>query len=132
MPDYERSETIPASPEEVYDYVSTPGNLASYVSTMRSVDPLPDHRLRVAAEVAGRREEGEAEFAADPTARRIEWHGSTRSGYRGWLTVAPSGADAAVVTIHLSTQTGEEGHEIESAIIETLSNIRAQVGAGSA
>jgi len=132
MPDYERSETIAASPEEVYDYVSAPRNLASYVSTMRSADPLPGNRLRVAAEVAGRQEEGEAEFAVDPAARRIDWHGSSRSGYRGWLSVAPSGAEAAVVTIHLSTQTGEERKEIESAIIDTLGNIRAQVGAGAA
>ena len=132
MPDYERSATISASPDEVYDYVSTPRNMAAYVSTMRSADPLPGHRLRVAAEVAGRREEGEAEFAADPAARRIDWHGSNRNGYRGWLAVAPSGANAAVVTIHLSTETGDEGDGIEKAIIDTLSNIRAQVRAGSA
>jgi len=132
MPDYERSETISASPDHVYDYVSTPQNLAAYVATLRSVDPLPGHRLRVAAEVGGRREEGEAEFAADPAARRIDWHGSDRSRYRGWLAVAPSGADAALVTIHLSTETGDERQAIESAIVDTLSNIRAQVGASSA
>jgi hypothetical protein len=96
------------------------------------MDILGTDRVRMVAEVAGRREEGDTVLTADPAARRLEWRGSRSNGYRGWLTVTPEGSGHALVTIHLSTETHDGAVEIEDVLVKTLSNVRERTSIGSA
>jgi hypothetical protein len=84
--------------------------------------------LRVAAEVQGRHEEGDATFAADRAGRRLEW-GRAGSEYRGWLQVRPNGAaGTSTVTIHLHTKSDTDRASVEGAIDATMANIRSLAG----
>lgn len=127
MPEFERSETIDASPVETYRFVSDPRNLPKYVATMVMAQPQSKDMLRVAAEVSGRHEEGDARFKGDEHRRRIEW-GGTANGYSGWLQVDPDrDGGRARVTIHLTTATEDERDEIERALDETLNRIKGEL-----
>lgn len=130
MPEFERSETIESDPAAAYAFLADPRNLPKYVATMVLAEPQSRDRLRVAAEVAGRHEEGDASFHGDATRRRVEW-GGTASGYRGWLDVAPAGDGRSRVTIHLTTTTDDESDDVDRALTETLANLKAELrGAG--
>ena len=86
MPDFERTATVPASPDQAFQFLSNPKNLPSYVSEMVLARPEQGDRLHVAAEVQGRHEEGEAHFRSDPSQRRLEWGGED-ARYRTLLPV---------------------------------------------
>jgi uncharacterized protein YndB with AHSA1/START domain len=128
MAEYERTATIRARATDAFEYLSDPRHLPEYVATMTGAQPAGQGQLRVAAEVEGRHEEGEATFRADPRIRRLEW-GREGHDYRGWLSVAESGGEASSsVTIHLETHDDSDPSEIERVLDETLANIERAVG----
>jgi uncharacterized protein YndB with AHSA1/START domain len=129
MADYEQSKALAADPGAVFDFLSDPANMPSYVAMMVRARPLNEERVQVAAEVEGRHEEGEARLHADPERRRIEWSGESESGYHGWMQVAPTGGSGSTVTIHLVTDDTGAASEIERALTETLSTIEERVAA---
>jgi Polyketide cyclase / dehydrase and lipid transport len=127
MAEYERSTTVQATPSATYGYLSDPQHLPDYVATMTQARATGQDHLRVAAEVQGRHEEGEAMFRADPSSRRLEW-GREGHDYHGWLTVTDGGSDdTAKVTIHLHTHDDSDGAEVERALDETMSKIENAV-----
>jgi hypothetical protein len=128
MADYERSATIDAGPAEAYTYLADASNMPKYISLMTVATPTGMGGLRVAAEVQGRHEEGDATFAADAGTRTLRW-GSAGSDYNGWLSVAAGGSDdQSKVTIHLHTNGTADGPEIERTIDDSLANIKAGAG----
>ncbi|HZU11513.1 MAG TPA: SRPBCC family protein [Chloroflexota bacterium] len=123
MPEFERTTTVPASPDDAFRVLADPRNLPRYVATMTTSEPTGADRLHVAADVEGRHEEGDARFRADREQRRMEWGGESSRGYRGWIQVAGAG-DGASVTIHLFVEhTGDE-EEINRVLDESVGNIR--------
>ncbi len=70
MVDYERTVSVDAAPEDAFRFLTDSSNLPRYVATMVSAGPREGDRLRVAAEVAGRHEEGEARVRVDEARRR--------------------------------------------------------------
>ena len=127
---YERSATVHATPAATYGYLSDPRHLPEYVATMTQARPTTQGHLRVAADVQGRHEEGEAMFRADPSSHRLEW-GREGHEYRGWLTVADGEVDGtSTVTIHLQTHDETDGAEVERALDETMSKIENAVSTG--
>ena len=83
-------------------------------------------KLRVAADVQGRHEEGEGWFRSDSAAGRIEWGAEDNPLYTGSLSI--EGTDnSCTVTIKISTdREGEAGEseEIERALSETTANFK--------
>jgi hypothetical protein len=126
MPEYERSVSLDVSEDEAYRYLSNTKNLPSYIATMVTAQPEDGDRLRVAAEVGGRREEGEASFRTDAEAHKMEWGSEANPRYHGWLEVSGS-ASSSSVKIHISTDREEEADEAERALDQTVANIRAQL-----
>ena len=122
MPEYEDSGSVNASPEAVFAYLSDVHHLTEYIPHLALARVEGEH-LRVAAEVQGRHEEGNARFSADPDQRRIDWGGEGTPGYSGWLKVSASepGSD---VTIHLSTHRTSDEAEISATLSQALANIR--------
>jgi carbon monoxide dehydrogenase subunit G len=128
MPEYEESGSVNASPDTVFAYLSDIDHLTHYIPGM----VLAHHEgelLRVAAEVQGRHEEGEAWLRTDEDLRRITWGGEGSAGYGGWLGVTES-APGSAVTIHLSTDRESDEQEIRATMTQALANIKEQV-AGS-
>ena len=126
MPDYTLSEQVSSSPAAAFEYLANHKNLPKYVATMVMVHPVAGDKLRVAADVQGRHEEGEGWFRTDPAAGRIEWGSADNPHYAGSLVIA-GGDSSCTVTIKISTdREGEEGEpeEIERALAETTSNIK--------
>ncbi|MCF1509716.1 SRPBCC family protein [Streptomyces glomeratus] len=100
MTEYERSRTMPALPEHVFDQAANVDQLSGW---------LPD-ALHVRAEdppaVTVHDDHAEQDMAALLSARpeqlRIEWGTRDEGSYAGWLQVAGIGSGASEVTVHLS------------------------------
>lgn len=73
MPEYERSVSLSVGADDAYRYLADPQNLTKYVATMVTAPREDGDRLRVAADVRGRHEDGEASFRSDTAAHRLEW-----------------------------------------------------------
>lgn len=127
MPEFERTVTVPASPDNAFQYLGDPRNLTAYVAEMVLARPEGGDRMRVAAEVQGRHEEGEAHFRADASERRLEWGGQDASSYQGWLQVSDANA-GSTVTIHLHVAHEHDEAEINRALDETVTNIERLLG----
>lgn len=122
MPDFERTATVTAAPEDAFQFLADPSNLPKYVATMSLAKPEEGHRLHVAAEVQGRHEEGDARFTADAAQRRIEWGAGGQSRYAGSIAVSEANGGSSVhIRIHVEHEQ-DEG-EINRAMDETVSNI---------
>lgn len=129
MPDFERTTTVSVSPDEAFGFLAEPRNLPQYIATMVLAQPEAGERLRVAAEVEGRHEEGDARFRSDAAQRRMEWGAEGASGYRGWLQVSNADGGSSV-TIHLHLAHDEDESEINRVLDETVRNIDQLLGAG--
>jgi uncharacterized protein YndB with AHSA1/START domain len=101
MPDYEYTQTINASPDEVYAFVSNVENLPQYLPTTKSAQPQGEGRVRVQGEANGHQYDSDGTFTADASLRRLEWSADEANRYAGWLAI--TGQDAtSQVTVHLT------------------------------
>jgi polyketide cyclase/dehydrase/lipid transport protein len=128
MPVYERTVTVPAAPDAAFNVLANPANLPRYVATMVMAEVEHGDELRVAADVQGRHEEGEAHLHADPAAQRMEWGASADNGYSGSLQVAPADA-GSTVTIRIHVVHDADASEINRALDETAANIERLLAA---
>ena len=97
---HEHTEHIAASADAVYAAISDVGNLPSFVPQMTAARDSGDGRVEVDARYGGGEQHGEASFAKDDSARRIEWNAA--SGYNGWMQVDEDG-DSSRLTLFLDT-----------------------------
>ena len=127
MLEYERTAKVNAGPEDAFRFLADPKNLPKYVASMSLARPEQGDHLRVAAEVQGRHEEGDAHFVADSDRRRMEWGAEGQSGYRGSIDVSGSDGGSAV-HIRLHVEHAHDEREINRALDETVSNIERLLG----
>jgi carbon monoxide dehydrogenase subunit G len=97
---HEHTEHVAAAPDAVYAAISDLSNLPRFVPQLTGVRPAGGGHVEVDARYEGHEQHGEATFAADGAARRIEWGAS--SGYRGWMQVDADG-DGSRLTLFLDT-----------------------------
>lgn len=127
MRDFERTATVGANPDEAYQFLADPKNMPGYIATMVLARPEEGNRLRVAADVEGRHEEGDASFRANPSRHRLEWGSEDASDYHGWIQVTPAG-NGSSVTIHLHLDREEDEAEVNRVMDETVQNIQRLLG----
>ena len=128
MADYERSQTVKAPAEALFEFVADIGNLPRYFERMTAAEPAGEEAVRVTAEVNGREREGEAWFRVNGEARRVEWGSEGPNDYRGWLDVTDEGDGRSTVAVHVSTERVEDRpDEINQAIDRTLGNVKRLV-----
>ncbi|CAL9282432.1 SRPBCC family protein [Streptomyces olindensis] len=133
MTEYERSRTMPAQPEQVFDEAANVGRLDSW---------LPD-ALHVRAEdlpaVTVHEDRTDEDTSALLQARReqmrLEWGTRDQGAYAGWLQVAGVGSGASEVTVHLSFfddshDPGEQavGEALETSLGRLEEQVRLRVG----
>ena len=137
MADYERTTTIDAPAEDLFEYLSKVENLPSYMDRMTSAHNLPGDEVEVEAKVepedvggdssgGERTVGGEAWFTIDADNMKLAWGAEGPHDYKGELEVTPDGA-ASQVTVRLHTTHEAEG--IEDGIDQTLANIQRIAGA---
>ncbi|MER5295322.1 SRPBCC family protein [Streptomyces pharetrae] len=117
MTEYERSRTMPAQPEQIFDQAADVGRLDSWLPSALHVEP---GRLPAVTVHEDRTDEDTAALLrAQPDQMRLEWGTRDQGSYAGWLQVAGIGSGASEVTVHLSFF--EEGHDPgEQAVREAL------------
>jgi hypothetical protein len=138
MADYERTTTVDAPADELFEYLSKVENLPNYMERMTSAHNLPGDEVEVEAKVepgdvgggsgdAGDEQTvaGEAWFRIDADSRKLSWGSEGPHDYHGELEVTPGGA-ASQVTVRLHTMHDAEG--IEDGIEQTLANIQRIAG----
>ncbi|MEV5341931.1 SRPBCC family protein [Streptomyces sp. NPDC052676] len=100
MTEYERSRTMPAQPEQVFDQAANLGQLDTWLPSELHVraEELP----AVTVHEDRTDEDTSALLRARPEQMRLEWGTRDQGSYAGWLQVAGIGSGASEVTVHLS------------------------------
>lgn len=130
MGDFEKSGTVHAPAQQLFDYLSDVRNLPRYFARMISAEPAPGDAVHVEAIVpGGQHQEGEAWFKVDDAARRLRWGSEGENDYHGELQVE---GDDTTSTVTISLHTGFESGDTDSDLEESLGNIRRLVEAGPA
>lgn len=151
MSEYQQTQTIDASPDEVFVWLSDVNNLPEYlppvISTSiegPSAEGTPGQRLRTTLEYpgGGGTFESEGYFAVDESRRRMEWGAEVRRDYSGWLEVTGGADGKSEVTVHLNfgeqsvepemQEQAPEGRDpLAEGISATLESIRRQIEEGA-
>ena len=150
--EYEQSQAIDASPEEVFAWLSDVANLPAYLPPVvassvegPSAEGIPGQRIRTTLEYPGqegRTFDAEGYLAVAERERRMEWGAEAGRDYSGWLTVTDRGDGGSGVVVHLSfgersvepemQERAPEGRDpLAEGISATLESIRRQIEEGS-
>src|SRR3954451_3546039 len=105
MADYERTTTIDAPADDLFEYLSKVENLPTYMDRMTSAHNLPGDEVEVEAKVepgdvgspdGEKAVGGEAWFRIDADHMTLTWGSEVPHDYRGELEVTPDGAASRV------------------------------------
>ena len=148
--EYEQTQVIAASPDEVFAWVTDVGNMPGYLPPIKeasiegeSAPGTPGEKVRMEGEIPDRGEfESEGYFDVDAEARTMRWGAETDRDYSGWLTVAEAGDGQSEVTVHLSfgprsvegeiqEDSSDDRDPLEESLEATLESIRRQIEEGS-
>ncbi|MEU3860017.1 SRPBCC family protein [Streptomyces sp. NPDC028722] len=117
MAEYERSRTMPAQPEHVFDQAANVAQLDAWLPDGLHVDAGDPPAVTVHEDGTG--QDVPALLRSQPDQMRLEWGTRGQGSYTGWLQVAGIGSGASEVTVHLSFFAG--GHDPgEQAVYEAL------------
>ncbi|KFG77199.1 SRPBCC family protein [Streptomyces mutabilis] len=117
MTEYERSRTMPAPPEHVFDQASNVGQLDTWLPRDLHVEPEEPPAVTVHEDRTD--QDTSALLSARPEQMRLEWGTREQGSYAGWLQVAGLDSGASEVTVHLSFF--DEGHDPgQRAVVEAL------------
>ncbi|MBZ6231774.1 SRPBCC family protein [Streptomyces olivaceus] len=117
MTEYERSRTMPAQPEQVFDQAANVGQLDTWLPGDLHVEP--DEPPTVTVHEDGTDHDTPALLSSRPEQMRLEWGTRENGAYAGWLQVAGLDSGASEVTVHLSFL--DESHDPgESAVADAL------------
>jgi uncharacterized protein YndB with AHSA1/START domain len=142
MADYERTTTVDAPAEDLFEYLSKVENLPNYMERMTSAHNLPGDEVEVEAKVepgdagSGGPQDGERAvagdgwFRIDADTRTVLWGAEGPHDYHGQLQVTASGDAASTVTVRLHTT--HETEAIQDGIDQTLANIQRLAGSEAA
>ncbi|MFH8802055.1 SRPBCC family protein [Streptomyces sp. NPDC017936] len=131
MTEYERSRTMPAQPEHVFDQAAQIGRMDAWLPQDLHVEAGDLPAVTVREE--GVDEDISALLRARREQMRIEWGTRDQGGYAGWLQVAGIDSGTSEVTVHLSFfddahDPGEEA--VQDALDTSLRRLEEQVRLG--
>lgn len=150
MREYEQTQSIDASADETFAWLSEVDNLPRYLPPVvgasiegPSAEGTPGQRVRTTLEYPGGGTfDSEGYLAVDEGRRRMEWGAEAERDYSGWLEVAEGANGRCQVTVHLNfgertvepdirEQTPEGRDPLAEGISSTLESIRRQIEEGS-
>ncbi|WP_049564530.1 SRPBCC family protein [Streptomyces sp. SBT349] len=100
MTEYERSRTMPAQPEHVFDQAADLNQLDAWLPDALHVNAGDPPAVTVHEDRTD--EDTSALFRAQRDQMRLEWGTRDQDSYTGWLQVAGIDGGASEVTVHLS------------------------------
>lgn len=150
MKEYEQTQTIDASAQDVFAWLKDVNNLPKYLPPVTdatiegpSAEGAPGQRLRASLEYPdGGTFDSEGYFAIDEGRKRMEWGAEVQRDYSGWLEVAEGTDGQSQVTVHLffgehsvepevREQTPEGRDPLAEGVSATLESIRRQIEEGA-
>ncbi len=128
MTEYERSRTMPALPELVFDEATDPGRFDAWMPRDLHVriDDLP--AVTVHEDRSGADERGLLRTQQDQL--RMEWGTRDDGRYTGWLQVAGLDTGTSQVTVHLSffdEDSAPSRETVERELGKSLTRLEEQV-----
>ncbi|MER7112188.1 SRPBCC family protein [Streptomyces sp. NPDC000229] len=128
MTEYERSRTMPALPEHVFDQAANIDQLDNWMPEALHVHPGELPAVTVHEDRTD--EDTSALLRARKDQMRLEWGTREQGSYAGWLQVAGIGSGASEVTVHLSFF--DESHDpgetpVNDALDHSLQRLEDQV-----
>ncbi|GGS07573.1 hypothetical protein GCM10010252_53000 [Streptomyces aureoverticillatus] len=128
MTEYERSRTMPAQPEHVFDQAANVDQLDTWLPEALHVraGDLP----AVTVHEDRTDEDTSALLRAQREQMRLEWGTRDQGSYTGWLQVAGMDGGTSEVTVHLSffDESHDPGKEAVDAALDTsLQRLEEQV-----
>ncbi|WP_217142776.1 SRPBCC family protein [Streptomyces sp. AC627_RSS907] len=132
MTEYERSRTMPAQPEQIFDQVANVGRLDTWLPRDLHVEPEDPPAVTVHEDRTD--QDTSALLSARPEQMRLEWGTRDQGSYAGWLQVAGLDSGASEVTVHLSFF--DEDHDpgqraVADALDTSLRRLEEQVRMGT-
>jgi uncharacterized protein YndB with AHSA1/START domain len=128
MTEYERSRTLPARPERVFDQVADVGRLDTWLPRDLHVETEEPPAVTVHEDRAGH--DTAALLSARPEQMRLEWGTRDQGSYAGWLQVAGLDGGTSEVTVHLSFFDDSHdpgGRTVTEALDTSLRRLEEQV-----
>ncbi|CAN5552756.1 SRPBCC family protein [soil metagenome] len=127
MATFERTLTIDADANRVFDYVSDIANLPEYMDQMTDAEPGEGESVKTTAVIdtgngETRTVHGEAWFRVDDEARKIEWGSEGENDYHGQLMVSSADGSSSEVVMSMHTKRSEED-DVNGGLDQTLKNI---------
>ncbi len=129
MADHERSTTVQATPDRLFDYLSDVGNLPHYMASMKSAESAEGDAVHTVADVDGTRVEGDAWLTAEDGSRTMRWGSPGPNDYAGELTVSAA-PEGSLVTVKIHTEHGDAA-TVDRGLEETLTAIKQNVEQGA-
>ncbi|AZM64045.1 MULTISPECIES: SRPBCC family protein [unclassified Streptomyces] len=128
MAEYERSRTMPAQPEHVFDQAANVDQMGEWLPEELHVHADEPPAVTVHEDL--RDEDTDALLRAEPDRMRLEWGTRDQGGYTGWLQVDATGGGASEVTVHLSFSDDRHdpgGQRVRDALDSSLRRLEDQV-----
>ncbi|MEV6180950.1 SRPBCC family protein [Streptomyces sp. NPDC052016] len=128
MTEYERSRTMPAQPEHVFDQAANIDQLDTWLPEALHVEAEELPAVTVHEDRTD--EDTSALLRAQRDQMRLEWGTREQGSYAGWLQVAGIDAGASEVTVHLSffDDSHDPGEQIvRDALDASLRRLEEQV-----
>ncbi|MFE2051131.1 SRPBCC family protein [Streptomyces sp. NPDC059459] len=128
MSEYERSRTMPAGAEQVFDQAANVGQLDAWLPRDLHVEPEDPPAVTVHEDRTD--QDTSALLSARPEQLRLEWGTRDQGAYAGWLQVAGLDGGLSEVTVHLSFF--DEGHDpgrpaVDEALDSSLRRLEERV-----
>ncbi|WP_019584827.1 SRPBCC family protein [Deinococcus apachensis] len=99
--EYQGTQMIQATPDQVFAFVSDVRNLPQYLPTTKRAEPQDGERVEVEGEAQGHHYHADGHFRQDPRNHRLEWGSDGEISYSGTLEVRSNGDSASEVTVRL-------------------------------
>ncbi|UUU29940.1 SRPBCC family protein [Streptomyces sp. CA-210063] len=128
MTEYERSRTMPALPEHIFDQAAHVDQLETWLPQDLHVNAGDLPAVTVHEDRTD--EDTSALFRAQRDQMRLEWGTRDQGSYAGWLQVAGIGSGASEVTVHLSffDDSHDPGEKaVRDALESSLQRLEEQV-----
>ena len=128
MAEYERSRTMPAQPEHVFDQAANVDQLDAWLPEALHVQPEDPPAVTVHEDDTD--QDTSALLHAERDQMRLEWGTREQGSYAGWLQIAGIGSGASEVTVHLSffDDSHDPGEQaVRDALDSSLRRLEEQV-----
>lgn len=128
MSEYERSVTMSAMPEIVFDQACDVDKLDRWLPRELHVEPQEPPAVTVHEDTTGH--DADALLRARRDQLRLEWGTRQDGRYAGWLQVAGIGSGASEVTVHLSffdEKQAPPGDAVDAALDDSLHRLAEEV-----